>query len=145
MKPVLPAVLGIPAGELSRLAGLPPWLVITVVAASLVLGLAGAVIPQDSADRLHLLLTLHGCRPRAEITPGTTVTGHVMEDQEADAPTRRDHGPDGKIVVTLVPGDSNDAIKSVRKLSADEVNDLTARARAPKAATRADEPCTPAG
>ena len=91
MKSVLPAVLGIPASELSRLVGLPSWLVITVVAASLVLSLARAVIPQDSADRLHLLLALRGCRTRPEISPGITVTGHVMDDQEPDAPAKRDH------------------------------------------------------
>jgi hypothetical protein len=51
-------------------------------------------------------------------------------------------GPDGTIAVTLVPGDNNDAIRSVRELSTDEVNDLIARA---KAAARAGEPCTAEG
>jgi|GEM_PF-4871616 len=33
-------------------------------------------------------------------------------------------GPDGTIEVTLVPGDNNDAVKSIRKLSTDEVKAL---------------------
>jgi hypothetical protein len=85
MNSVLPAVLGIPASELSRLVGLPSWLVIVVVGASLTLGLVRAIIPQDSADRLHLLLALRGCRTRAEVGSGITVTGHVMDDQESAA------------------------------------------------------------
>jgi len=51
-------------------------------------------------------------------------------------------GPDGTIAVTLVPGDNNDAIRSVRELSTDEVHDLIASARAAKAAAQAGEPCT---
>jgi hypothetical protein len=58
MKSALPAVLTIPASELSRLVGLPPWLITIVVVASLALSLVRAVIPQDSADRLQLLLAL---------------------------------------------------------------------------------------
>jgi hypothetical protein len=88
MKAVLPAVLGIPAGELSRLAGLPSWLVIVVVAASLVLGLVRAIFPQDSADRLHLLLALRGRRTQPENNSNTPVTGHVMDDQQPEAPAK---------------------------------------------------------
>src|ERR1700722_1264368 len=86
MKSVLPAVLGIPAGELSHLAGVPAWMVIVVVSASMVLGLVKAIVPQDSEDRLHLLLALCGCRKRPEISPGITVAGQVVEHQEPDAP-----------------------------------------------------------
>lgn len=88
MKAVLPAALGIPAGELSRLAGLPSWLVIVVVAASLVLGLVRAVFPQDSADRLHLLLALRGCKARPENNSNITVTGHVMDDRQSETPVK---------------------------------------------------------
>ena len=88
MKAVLPAALGIPAGELSRLAGLPSWLVIVVVAASLVLGLVRAVFPQDSADRLRLLLALRGCKARPENNSNTTVTGHVMDDRQSEIPVK---------------------------------------------------------
>jgi hypothetical protein len=42
-----PVILGVPVGVISRLAGL-----------SLLLGLVQAIIPQDSADRLGLLLAL---------------------------------------------------------------------------------------
>jgi hypothetical protein len=38
-------------------------------------------------------------------------------------------GPDGTIPVTLVPGENNDAIRSVRELSTDEVTELLARYR----------------
>jgi hypothetical protein len=82
MRSVLPAVLGIPASGLSRLIGLPSWLAIIVIAASLVLGLAKAVIPQDSADRLHLLLSLRRSGSRPEISPGITAAGHMTDDQE---------------------------------------------------------------
>lgn len=86
MKSALPTFLGISAGELSRLAGVPAWLVIVVVAASLVLGLVKAIVPQDSADRLHLLLAIRGCTTRPGISSGITVTGHVMDDQEPCVP-----------------------------------------------------------
>lgn len=82
MKSVLPAVLGIPMGEVSHLIGLPSWLAIIVIAASLVLGLARAVIPQDSADRLHLLLSLRRPTSQPEISPGITATRHKTDDQE---------------------------------------------------------------
>jgi hypothetical protein len=85
MKAALPPVLGIPASELSRLIGLPSWLAVVLIAASLVLGLAKAVIPQDSADRLHLLLSLRRSRSRPEISPGITVTADMTNDPEPNA------------------------------------------------------------
>jgi hypothetical protein len=76
MKTALPAVLGIPASGLIRLVGLPWWLVLVVVVASLVLGLVRAITPQDSADRLRLLLALHEYRTRPVISSDITVEGH---------------------------------------------------------------------
>lgn len=60
-------ILGVPAAVTVRLAGLSPWLVVVLVAATLVLGLVQAIIPQNSADRLHLLLALGRSRKRAVI------------------------------------------------------------------------------
>ena len=90
MMSALPAAVEISAGELGRLAGLPSWLVMIVVAASLVLGLVKAIVPQDSGDRLNLLLAIRGCRTRPEISPGITVTGHVMDHEGPDAQRERD-------------------------------------------------------
>ena len=48
-------------------------------------------------------------------------------------------GPDGTIPVTLVPGDNNDAIRSIRRLSTDEVAALVAHHRS----ARVPGPTTP--
>jgi hypothetical protein len=74
-------ILGVPAGVVGRLAGFPPWLVIVVVAASLILGLVQRIVPQDSADRLYLLLALRRSR-QGKLDPGITVTGHATDDQD---------------------------------------------------------------
>jgi hypothetical protein len=85
MKSPGPIILGVPVGMLGRFAHLPPWLVIVVVAASLILGLVRAIVPQDSADRLHLLLALGRSKTRPAISPDiTTVSGHVTEGQNPD-------------------------------------------------------------
>jgi hypothetical protein len=60
-------ILGIPAAVTVRLAGLSPWLVVVLVAATLILGLVQTIIPQNSADRLQLLLALRRSRRRAVI------------------------------------------------------------------------------
>ena len=78
-------ILGLPVGVLGRLVGLPPWLVVVVIAASLILGLVQAIVPQDSADRLRLLLALRRPRTRLAISPRiTTVTQRVTDGQEPD-------------------------------------------------------------
>ena len=85
MKSPGPVILGVPVGALGHLVGLPPWLVIVVVTASLILGLVQAIVPQDSADRLHLLLALRRSRTRPAISTGTTTaTGHVTDGQDPD-------------------------------------------------------------
>src|ERR1700730_1531194 len=85
MKSPGPMILGLPVGLLGRLVGLPPWLVVVVIAASLILGLVQAIVPQDSADRLRLLLAFRRFRSRSAISPGvTTVTGHITDGQEPD-------------------------------------------------------------
>jgi hypothetical protein len=89
VKPTGPVILGAPAGLLSHLAGLPPWLVIVVVAASLTLGLVQAIVPQDSADRLRLLLALRRPRPAPAISPATTVAGHAEDTQDPGAPQHK--------------------------------------------------------
>jgi hypothetical protein len=85
MKSPGPMILGVPVGVLGRLVGLSTWLVIIVVAASLMLGLVQAIVPQDSADRLDLLLALRQSRMRQAISPGiTTVVGHPTDGQDPD-------------------------------------------------------------
>jgi len=82
MKPTGPVIVGVPASVLARLAGRPPWLVIVAIAASLALGLVQAIVPQDSADRLRLLLALRRSETRPAISSGVTVTGHVEDGQD---------------------------------------------------------------
>jgi hypothetical protein len=99
-----PVILGVPAGLLGNMAGLSPWLAGFVVAASLVLGLVQAIVPQNSADRLNLLLALRRTRkrsatearhryalhPHGQSCPGcrhadshrVTVVGQLSDDQE---------------------------------------------------------------
>lgn len=67
MRPPGPVILGVPAGVLGHMAGLSPWLAGFVVAASLVLGLVQAIVPQNSVDRLNLLLALRQTRKRSAI------------------------------------------------------------------------------
>jgi hypothetical protein len=75
--------------------GVSPWIIVIVVTASLILGLVRAVVPQDSADRLHLLLAL--LRPKKglpvtdrqprEVRPQTkssAMSNHAASEQTSD-------------------------------------------------------------
>jgi hypothetical protein len=62
----------------------------------------------------------------------------VRVDGDPDA----EPGPDGTIPLTLVPGDNNDAIRSSRKFSVEEVTEPIARARAARGPGQTDEPGT---
>jgi hypothetical protein len=108
MRALEPAIIGLPVGVIGGWAGLSPLLVVVVVVASLILGLVRAIFPQNSADRLHLLLALRraGTRPIVESrtprgirspsacrTPCShadsaeiTATGQLADDQGIDAP-----------------------------------------------------------
>jgi hypothetical protein len=58
---------GFPIAMLKTVLGSSPWLLVVVVSAALVLGLVQAIMPQNSADRLELLLALrrhHGSKVR---------------------------------------------------------------------------------
>lgn len=58
MKALWAAMFGTaPAVALIRLADVSPWLIVVFVSAALILGLVHNIFPQDSADRLHFLLT----------------------------------------------------------------------------------------
>jgi hypothetical protein len=81
MKSTWTAILGgLPAVVVTRLAGISPWLVLVLIVAALVLGLVQAIFPQDSADRLDLLLALRRSnrrvrrrhRPERRSNSGTT-------------------------------------------------------------------------
>ena len=52
-----------------------------------------------------------------------------LPSARAEGDPNTEPGPDGTIPVTLVPGDNNDAIRSTRKLSTDEVTALVAHHR----------------
>ncbi len=52
-----------------------------------------------------------------------------LPSARAEGDPNAEPGPDGTIPVTLVPGDNNDAIRSIRKLSTDEVTALVAHHR----------------
>lgn len=85
MKAPGPIILGFPAGVIGRLVGLPPWLAVVVIAASLILGLVHAIVPQDSADRLRLLLALRQPGAKTAASPRiTAVAEHVTDDQEQE-------------------------------------------------------------
>jgi hypothetical protein len=65
MKSAWTAILGgFPAVVVTHLAGISPWLVLVLIVAALVLGLVQAIVPQDSADRLDLLLALRHSNKR---------------------------------------------------------------------------------
>jgi hypothetical protein len=101
MRPPGPGILGVPVAVLGNIVGLSPWLAGFVAAASLILGLAHAIIPQNSADRLNLLLALRRNRNRSTIGDGhhcyscksypacrhadsqrVTVVGQLVDSQE---------------------------------------------------------------
>jgi hypothetical protein len=64
-----------------------------------------------------------------------------LPSARAEGDPNAEPGPDGTTPVTLVPGDNNDAIRSIRKLSTDEVTALVARHRSVRVpGTAAAEP-----
>jgi hypothetical protein len=85
--------------------------------------------------------------PRLYITPGPVSTAQpltvsvagvehnvgsaysYLPSARAQGDPNAEPGPDGTILVTLVPGDNNDAIRSIPELSPDEVTALVARYR----------------
>lgn len=67
-----------------------------------------------------------------EYNLGSTIT--YLPSARAEGDPAAEPGPDRTIAVTLFPGDNNDAIRSIQKLSTDELNNLIARARVTKAA-----------
>jgi hypothetical protein len=62
-----------------------------------------------------------------EHNPGNAYS--YLPSARAEGDPDAEPGPDGTIKVTLVPGDSNDAVRSIRELSVDEVTALIARFR----------------
>jgi hypothetical protein len=85
--------------------------------------------------------------PRLYITPGPVATTQplvvtiagveynlgsaysYLPSARAEGDPNAEPGPDGTIPVTLVPGDNNDAIRSIRELSTDQVTALIAHHR----------------
>lgn len=80
MRSLKVVLTGGPAAIAADAARLSDWVVIVLIVATLILSLIQAVMPQDSNDRLQLLMTL--IRPRSlqpgDPGPGINQTGAVI-------------------------------------------------------------------